>query len=158
MSQGTEKTRLALAAFDGANDLRLALADLAKLGVAREQIGIAVLASSVPQVAAAERSSITDFLGDTETVQTGIADQPLIMTSDSLWQHISVFGRAGVSDSIAASWMPRSLRTLLTDQIRSGAFILGVSADGVEQQRQSTRILLNRSSHRVQTHEFNANA
>ena len=158
MPQGTDKTRLAIAAFDGTDELRLALSDLAKLGVGREQIGIAVLASSVPQAGAADIQPIAEILGDTETVQTSIADQPLIMTAGSLWQRISVFGRAGVSDLIAPSWMPKSLRTLLTDQIRGGAFILGVSADGFEQQRQSTRILLSRSSHRVQTHEFNANA
>jgi len=46
------------------------------------------------------------------------------------------------------------LRNDLTSYIRNGAVVLGVSSNTLDQQRQSTRVLLEHSSHRVQTHEF----
>ena len=63
-------------------------------------------------------------------------------------------GAATAEALITANWMTLKLRDDLTQDIRKGAVVLGVSANDFDQRRQSTRILLQHSSHRVQTHEF----
>lgn len=95
-----------------------------------------------------------DAIAEVETTAPRIGDQFVVVTRNSLWQKIKCFGAAASGALITAGWMTHQLRDDLTEHIRNGAVVLGVSCNDFDQQRQSTRILLRHSSHRVQTHEF----
>ena len=160
MAKGLDKTRLSIAVFDRGNCLCQALADLAGAGFEGDQMGIAALASTL--VALQERAPcagvhcthIVGVIAAFETTPTKVDDQFVVVTRNSLWQKFGCFGAIATDALFSANWMTLKLQDDLTDYIKKGAVVLGVSARDLSQQRQSTRILLQHSSQRVQTHEF----
>ncbi len=160
MAKGADKKRLAIAVFDRGDCLCRALADLGGVGITREQLGIAALAPTLVRLqngawcVGSACGDIADAVARVETTPARVDDQFVVVTRNSLWQKLQCFGAAASEALITANWMTLKLRNDLTDHIRKGAVVLGVSANDFDQQRQSTRILLQHSSHRVQTHEF----
>jgi hypothetical protein len=162
MAKGADKTRLrlAIAVFDGGECLCRALADLGLVGFVREQVGIAALASTLlglrqgPSCVGSQCGDVVDAIAQVEKTPTKVNNEFVVVTRDSLWQRLGCFSAATAEALITANWMTLKLRDDLTGYIRKGAIVLGVSANDLNQQRQSTRILLQHSSHRVQTHEF----
>ena len=137
-----------------------ALADLAVVGIESYQMGIAALASTL--VALQQRQPCTGsqcahIVGDIaafETAPSKLNGQFVVITRNSLWQRFGFFGARATDALFTANWMTLKLRDDLTDYIKKGGVVLGVSSSDVDQQRRSTRILLQHSSQRVQTHEF----
>ena len=160
MSKGVSKTRLAIAVFDRGECLCRALADLDVAGFKRDQRGIAAVAPTLIRLqngawcAGSACGVVADVIVEVETTPTRVDDEFVVVTRNSIWQKLQCFGSASSEALITANWMTLQLREDLTEYVRKGAVVLGVSASDFDQQRQSTRILLKHSSHRVQTHEF----
>lgn len=160
MIKGADKTRLAIAVFDSDACLCNALANLRSVGFGREQIGIATLTSTLSALrsgalgVALDDGNAADPVTQVETTLTKVDDGFVVVTRGSFWERLGCFGGAASQALGTANWMTLKLRDDLTEYIRKGAIVLGVSARDLDQQRQSTRILLRFSSHRVQTHEF----
>ena len=159
MSQGVARTRLVVAVFDGREELYRAVTELLRRGLAREQMGIVALLSSLPRLRRAaspvelEPAAIATILGDVEMLPI-VSEDRVVVTRGSLWQCLGSFATVANDELITAHWMTPNLRDDLATYIRSGAVVLGVSANSIDQQRESTRVLLQHSSYRVQTHEF----
>ena len=165
MSRRPTRIKLVIAAFDDGDSLCLALADLVRLGFDRAQIAVAALHSSLPpksKLGAGDVPALSEVVGILDQVETTplvIGGKKLVATRGALWQlGGSSFDAAAVDDVVPVSWMTPQLRADLTRYIRDGAVVLGISAETFDQQRQSTRVLLKYSSHRVQTHEFKPSA
>ncbi len=160
MTIGAEKTRLAIAVFDRGECLCRAISDLTFAGFDRQQIGIAAVAATLVRLqngawcSGSACCGVADAVGQVETTPTRVDGQYVVVTKDTLWQRYGCFGTTATDSLFTANWMILKLRVDLTEYIRKGAVILGVSANDVDQQSQSTRVLLRYSSHRVQTHEF----
>ena len=101
----------------------------------------------------ADPAAAATILDDVEVTSKLGGDQ-VAVTRGSLWQCLSSFAAGADDEFITAHWMAPKLRDDLATYIRAGAVVLGVSANTINQQRESTRVLLQHSSHRVQTHEF----
>ena len=160
MGPGAVKTRFAIAAFDNGENLLEALAELMERGFERQQIGIVARASVLVnmernvELGQPNYTGAASIIGDVESTSARIDDDVILVTRNSFWQSVSSFLFQASDGLAAAHWMTPQLRDDLAGYIRNGAIILGVSADTLDQQRQSTRVLLEHSSHRVQTHEF----
>ncbi len=160
MSRGGGKTRLAIAVFDRGECLCRALMDLDVAGFTREQRGIAAVAPTLVRLqngtwcTGSACGVVADVIAEVETTPTRVDDEFVVVTRNSIWQKLQCFGAVASEALITANWMTLKLRDDLTEYVRNGAVVLGVSANDIDQQRQSTRILLRYSSHRVQTHEF----
>ena len=160
MAVRADKTRLVIAVFDRGECLCRALSDLTSAGFDRQQMGIAAVAATLVRLqngawcTGSACGEVADAVRQVETTPTRVDDQFVVVTRDSLWQRFGCFGAAATDALFTANWMILKLRVDLTEHIRKGAVVLGVSANDFGQQRQSTRILLRHSSHRVQTHEF----
>ena len=159
MTQGVGRTRFIVAVFDSGEDLIRAVSELLRRGFAREQMGVVALLSSLSRLRRTaspgelEPAEITAILGDIEVLPAASEDR-VVVTRGSLWQCLGSFGTVVDDELIVAHWMTPQLREVLATHIRAGAVVLGVSAKTVDQQRESTRVLLQHSSYRVQTHEF----
>ena len=163
MTQGVGRTRFIVAVFDSGEDLIRAVSELLRRGFAREQMGIIALLSALSklrqpatpiEVTRAEAEAIAAIILDDVEAAPGLRDGQVVVTRNSLWQCLGSFATAAGTDLITAQWMTPKLREDLTTFIRSGAVVLGVSANTIDQQRESTRVLLQHSSYRVQIHEF----
>ena len=160
MGPGAVKTRFAIAAFDNGENLLEALAELMERGLERQQIGIVARASVLVnlernvELGRPNYTGAASIIADVESTSARIDDDVILVTRNSFWQSVSSFLFQASNGLVAAHWMTPQLRDDLAGYIRNGAIILGVSADTLDQQRQSTRVLLEHSSHRVQTHEF----
>ena len=159
---GAMKARFTIAVFDGVAGLRIALCELQERGFARRQFGIVLRASILDAARMAMRGGasggddgeVAALLADVVTAPMLVDGAAVAITSNSMWQVLNAVGRGAKDELFAATWMTSQLRSELARYIRNGAIVLGVVADTLDQQRQSTRTLLAHSSHRVQTHEF----
>jgi hypothetical protein len=160
MAHPTQRKRLTIAAFEPADILCFALGDLDHAGFAYGQMGIVGVMPTIRQVQISPlRARLDEVLAARiidQVVPTPamVNEQAILATRNSLWQTVTWRQGTLTEPAVMSSWMPPRLQTDLTDHLRRGAIVLGVSSDTVEQQRQSTRILLQHSSRSVQTHEF----
>lgn len=158
MGKGTAKSRVVIAVFDGGEGLCLALSELLGRGFNAGQMAIVSLAPSVERICtelrASEKPDVAAILDRVEPTTLRIGRNVVVVTRNSLWQKVGNLSEAATDEFILARWIDPGLRADLARHIREGAVVLGVSAETSEQQRQCTRVLLQHSSSRVQTHEF----
>lgn len=160
------KTRLAIATFLSRDHLVEAIDELDRAGFGGDQVSLVGLEQTLkvlaPLAAAKPGSLLADLYRTTAASEPSLmytGDGFVLVASGQLWQTIggneSTIDRSSDGGRIVVgAWMDPAARTELTKLISAGAFVLAVSADTVDQQRRSARILLSHSSHRVQTHEF----
>lgn len=163
------KTRLAIATFLSRDHLVEAIDELDRAGFGGDQVSLVGLEQTLkvlaPLAAAKPGSLLADLYRTTAASEPSLmytGDGFVLVASGQLWQTIGQSESAGSAPDrssdggriVVGAWMDPAARTELTKLISAGAFVLAVSADTVDQQRRSARILLSHSSHRVQTHEF----
>lgn len=160
------KTRLAIATFLSRDHLVEAIDELDRAGFGGDQVSIVGLDQTLkvlaPLAASKPGSLLADLYHTTASAEPSLmytGDGFVLVVSGPLWQAIggtesSIDRGSDGGRIVVGAWMDPATRTELTRLISAGAFVLAVSADTVDQQRRSARILLSHSSHRVQTHEF----
>jgi hypothetical protein len=159
MTKGTTRTAVALAAFDDGGRLRAAILALAGIGIPRDEAGIAALATTIAimrhQVMQdADAPPLAAILDNVEPLAVMVRNVAVHVSRGDFWPSLACFGATPDADPFTAPWMTPRMRIDLARHISNGAAVLGVRAATIEQRKRCTRILLERSSHRVHTHEF----
>jgi hypothetical protein len=161
MSTSADRNRVALAMFQSSQNLCRALGDFDKAGLASQQMGLAGRASAMSDFIRSFHASETklasaeQLIGSIEPLAMTAGQEGILASGGPLWPALQCFGTAPSDALVSARWMEPRLRDELTAHINNGAILFGVRAASVDQQKICTHILLQHSSHRVHTHEFN---
>ncbi len=78
----------------------------------------------------------------------------LVASGGPLWPSLQCFGTSPEHDLVNAYWMAPRIRDELSAHLVNGAVLLGVRATTADQQKTCTQTLLQHSTHRVHTLEF----
>ena len=161
MSGGPATTRVAIAVFEGFASLYPAMTALLSGGLTAAQLGIIVQSTAHGRLLdeqarhGAVPPEIVAVVGDVEPSPGPVEGGALVVTRHSIWRSNTLLGSLPeVTAPVQGHSQAPHLRDDLVYHLRCGNVVLGVQADGVGQQRVSTRILLQHSPYRVQTHEF----
>jgi hypothetical protein len=165
MATMVHRTRLALAAFDDGHGLCQALRRLDDAGLAADQLGLAGRASVAAALAGACDTTISETSRQGvrgtgvsvafEPLAMALGNEAVVISGGPFWRDLKCFGTRPDDALVIAAWMAPQLRQELAAHIDGGAMLLGVRALDLSQQKRSTQILLELSSYRVHTHEFN---
>ncbi len=161
MTKAADRSRNCVAIFDTFPDLCRAFDDFDAVALPSGQIGLAGRASTVTglkhylgqgrvKILSADRA-----LFAIAPVGIDVGEEKLLATGGGLWPTLQFFGTRPGEELIAARWIAPHNRDELTTHIINGAVLVSVRAATADLHRKCTQILLQHSSNRVHTHEFN---
>ena len=158
LASASQTYRLAIAVLVESVAFWATILELLRSGFSPEQFNIAVLDSRLTDVATTPQpvaegsprlASLTNHLEPTR-----IHGQRALVTPGPLTKALLPNMDDPSSDADHAGSISSTLRSDLIRHVLDGAIVLCVNAANAAQQSASTRILLQHSSYRVQTHEF----
>jgi hypothetical protein len=160
MSSGVDRNRVALAMFENNQGLCRALGDFDRVGLTSEQIGIAGRASVMTAFIEAYHAGNTMsacakyLISGITPLAVMVGEERLLASGGPLWPSLRCFGTLPGDALVSARWMAPKLQDELATHIANRAILLGVCAASADQQKSCTQTLLQHSTHRVHTHEF----
>jgi hypothetical protein len=161
MSSGADRNRVALAMFENNQSLGRAFGEFDRVGLPSDQMGLAGRASAIAAFQQylegnqTRSASAQQLIRAVEPLGGSVGDERVFASSGSLWPALRCFGTVPGDALITACWLARRYRDEIAASITHGAVLFGLRATSVNQQKTCTQILLQHSSHRVHTHEFN---
>ena len=160
MSSRVDRNRVALAMFESNHGLCRALGDFDSAGLAPEQMGVAGRASAISTLiedfhaGTTRPAGVKHLIGGIAPLAVLVGQERLLASAGPFWPSLQCFGTSPDDSLVSARWMTPRLRDELATHIVNGAILLGVRAASADQQKTCTQTLLQHSTHRVHTHEF----